>query len=535
MRTTIQHTSKIVSAAWLFILILSGCGQTELEGLLPDSDDSSTGEPVELRISLADSPEYNNETTSTPATRSGEPLIGEWVKVNSFSATRSANEYEGPAIAAMELFEDSVSGTPQTRANMATGYYFRLIAFRKVDKDSYVFQSVADYTANGASAPVLQQGNMGIFPIGQTYRFVAYSFNNTSPMGALPSTYTWNSSAISIPNLSNDFMTFVSGEIKLSGETFALPVSFTHQLCKLTIKIIATGFDSNTFTNCTGVYIEQGGNSSTWTVGASVITANTNNTATFNIDPNNTTTSTRIVPFASARTITVHFGTLSVGGKNANNTDITSSQSVKLLAGKSYTMTVQFKKKMGNQVPSGDIDLTGNGCTAQDKTDLSKLTWADGNLKSTGGAGSKDYVWTTTTDYGYYYTWNSAYTGNTSSTGTDPCKELSEAVYGTGWRTPSNNELTKLSRCTNKTITNGGMWFMNSSKGLFLPLAGCRNLRNGSGTTATLGAGSEGDYWSSDALNRDNGYCLYFGSGNSTVSNYTKTLGFSVRCVKGPV
>lgn len=530
MRTTIQHTSKIVSAAWLFILILSGCGQTELEGLLPDSDDSSTGEPVELRISLADSPEYNNETTSTPATRSGEPLIGEWVKVNSFSATRSAEEYEGPAIAAMELFEDSVSGTPQTRAIMATGYYFRLIAFKKVGAN-YVFQSVADYTANGASAPVLKQGKM-ILPMGQTYRFVAYSFNNSSPIGALLSTYTWDSTAISIPDLSNDFMTFVSGEIKLSGETFALPVSFTHQLCKLTIKIIATGFDSNTFTNCTGVYIEQGGNSSTWTVGASVITANTNNTATFNIDPNNTTTSTRIVPFASARTITVHFGTLSVGGKNANNTDITSSQSVKLLAGKSYTMTVQFKKKPGNQVPSGDIDLTGNGCTAQDKTDLSKLTWADGNLKSTGGKGSKNYVWTTTTDLGYYYTWNSAYTGSTSSTGTDPCSELDPAVYGSGWRTPSKNEFTKLARCTDSKMSGSGMWFMNATKGLYLPAAGFRSSKDGSGTTATNRAGLRGYYWSSVVANSSEGYSLNFYGGYSNVAGYDNTFGLSVRCVK---
>lgn len=532
MRTTIQHTSKIVSAAWLFILILSGCGQTELEGLLPDSDDSSTGEPVELRISLADSPEYNNETTSTPATRSGEPLIGEWVKVNSFSATRSAEEYEGPAIAAMELFEDSVSGTPQTRSIMTTGYYFRLIAFKKVGDNNYVYQSAADYTANGASAPVLKQGKM-ILPMGQTYRFVAYSFNSSSPMGDLLSTYTWNSTSISIPNLSYDFMTFDSGDKVVSGETFALPVSFTHQLCKLTVKISATGFDSNAFTNCTGVYIKQGGNSSSWTVGASAITADTDDTAQFDIPNNNTTTSTRIVPFASPRTITVHFGTLSVGGKNANNTDITSSQSVKLIAGKSYTMTVQFKKKMGNQVPSGDIDLTGNGCTTQDKTDLSKLTWADGNLKSTGGKGSKNYVWTTTTDYGYYYTWYSAYTGNTSSTNSDPCSELDPAVYGSGWRTPSNNELTKLSRCTNKTLTNGGMWFMNSSKGLFLPAAGLRSLSSGSGITATGFAGSQGYYWSSDAYNSTNGDILGFYKGRSYVDYFDKPTGLPVRCVKG--
>lgn len=534
MRTTIQHTSKIVSAAWLFILILSGCGQTELEGLLPASDDSSTGEPVELRISLADSPEYNNETTSTPATRSGEPLIGEWVKVNSFSATRSAEEYEGPAIAAMELFEDSVSCTPQTRANMATGYYFRLIAFKKVGTNNYVYQSAADYTANGVSAPVLKQGKM-ILPIGQTYRFVAYSFNNASPMGDLLSTYTWNSTSISIPNLSNDFMTFDSGDKVVSGETFALPVSFTHQLCKLTVKITATGFDNNTFSNCTGVYIKQGGNSSSWTVGASAITAYTDDTAQFDIPNNNTTTSTRLVPFANARPITVHFGTLSVGGKNADNTNITSSQSVKLLAGKSYTMTVQFKKKLGIQVPSGDINL-GNSCTDQDKTELSKLTWADGNLKSTGGKGSKDYVWTTTTDYGYYYTWYSAYTGSTSRTNSDPCSELIPAVYGTGWCTPSYEELKKLARCTDKVMRDGGMWYMNNTIGLFLPAAGLRSNKDGSGINATNQEGNEGNYWSTEtSQGNGNGQCLTFNGITSGPANYNKAYGLSVRCVKRPV
>lgn len=529
MRTTNQHTSKIVSAAWLFILILSGCGQTELEDLLPDSDDTSTGEPVELRISLADSPEYNNETTSPPATRSGEPLIGEWVKVNSFSATRSAEEYEGPAIAAMELFEDSVSSTPQTRANMTDGCYFRLIAFKKEGTNSYKYQSAADYIAKGASAPVLHKGKM-ILPMGQTYRFVAYSFNNKSSMGDLPNTYTWNSTSISIPDLSNDFMTFDSGDIKVTGESLALPVSFTHQLCKLTVQISVTGFGTNnTFSNCKNVHIEKGGKQSTWTVGASAIAANTINTASFDIANGNTSTFTRLVPFASARTITVHFGTLTVGGKDTDNTDITSSQKVQLLAGKSYTMTVQFKKRIGNKVPSEDIKMSG--CTPQDKIDLAQLTWADGNLNSTG---DKNYTWTTkATDYGYYYTWYSTYTGNTSTNSTDPCSKLNAATYGTEWRTPSYNEITKLARCTDGVLTGGGMWFMNKTKGIFLSAGGGVLYGGGSGLTPTKYAGERGYYWSSDLDSNGNGHMMMFYAGQSTLSFATKPNGLSVRCVKG--
>ena len=67
---------------------------------------------------------------------------------------------------------------------------------------------------------------------------------------------------------------------------------------------------------------------SSWTVGSDAVSANTNNTATFSIS-DNSTASVRLVPFASERPITVHFGTLTVGGIAANNTDIT-SQSVQL-------------------------------------------------------------------------------------------------------------------------------------------------------------------------------------------------------------
>ena len=523
MKTAIHHNPKIVLAAGLFLILLSACGQSEIENLLPGEGESNGGEPVELRISLAGTPEYNNEPNDeTPSTRSGEPLVAEWVKVNSFSMTRSAEEYEGPAIAAMELFEDTASTAPQTRSIMTAGYYFRLIAFKK-SGGSYVFQSAADYTANGANAPVLKQGNM-IIPIGQTYRFVAYSFNNATALGALPSTYTWNSTAISIPNLNNDFLTFDSGDKTLTEESFTLPISFTHQLCRLTVKISATRFDSNTFTNCTGVYIKQGGNSSSWKVGASGVTANTNNTATFNIADNNTTTSTRLVPFAAARAITVHFGTLTVGGKSADNTDITSSQSVKLLAGRSYTMTVQFKKQsIGIIVPYEDINLTSNGCTDEDKIALSKLEWARGNLKSTA---STNLVWATTqSDYGYYYTFD------------DPCKEVKATTYGTGWKSPSYDTMLRLSRCHEGVSSGnngtGGKWFLNKPNGLFLPAAGSRTGGRGEGTTPTDPAGEYGKYWTRDVYYTDKSHYLAIGPSGASMSFIGQGAALSVRCVKG--
>lgn len=535
-------------AATLLSVFLYGCEQPEMERLTSGSEDNNaTGKLATLNISLQGIPEYNAPQGETRTARSSEPLIAEWVKVNPFDATRpidkpgeavSDDESGGSKIALMELREDAVSNTPRTRdvKPMPTGVYFRLIAFRKTSSNSYVFQSVTDYTANGSSSPTLKQGTMNL-PVNQTYRFVAYSFNNSTPLGAFPeSPYTWNSTSISIPDLYSDFLTYDSGDQTPTAENrLTLAISFTHQLCKLTVGISATGFDYNTFTNCTGVYISQGG-SPLWTVGQDGFAANTDNSASFDIADNSTAT-VHLMPFDSPRPVTVHFGTLTVGGKPANNLDITSSQSVQLTKGKSYTITVRVSKTIGVKVPTGDIDLGGSNCSQQDKADLSLLAWAQGNLKSTSNGSANDYEWTTPTEYGYYYTFMSTYTGNTSSNGIDPCTKLKPDLYGSGWRTPNRTEITKLSRCTdkNKVNNNGkeGMWFMSNTKGVFLPAAGERKYTNGSGTSPNIDERQAGYYWSSTGISDTDGFYLYFNDRGPNIYGNRKTFAMTIRCVKG--
>lgn len=364
-----------------------------------------------------------------------------------------------------------------------------------------------------------------------TIRVVGYSFNTATAadLGTMPSTYAYNSSTVSIPNMSKDFMTFDSGDItNVNSLSHNLPVSFSQKLCKLTITISPTGYPSNTISNCTGVYVKQGGNSTSWTIGPStnVVAANTNNTTAFN--PNTTLSTTiRMVPFAGARTITVHFNTLTVGGRIVNNnTEITSTQSVQLKEGRSYTLKIQFKKGPGINVLESDINLTGNGCTAQDKKDLAKLIWADGNLKSTGA--SNNYVWGTNTEYGYYYQWHKDYGGNNI----DPCTRLNPTTYGSGWRLPTKNEWIKFARCcnVNSKVTIGGangVWFLNSTKGVFMQLAGWRD--SGAGTSATTWPGTFGDYLCETA-----GWVLDVDPGHIRVHDGASTSsGNSVRCVKG--
>ncbi|MCZ2523081.1 hypothetical protein SD333_22045, partial [Bacteroides fragilis] len=95
-------------------------------------------------------------------------------------------------------------------ATLGNGIYFRLIAFRKVGSN-YVFQSAADFTTNGASAPTLRQGNL--LTRAGTVRVIGYSFNSTAAMGTIPSSYTYNSTSVTIPNMNSDFMVYDSGDI----------------------------------------------------------------------------------------------------------------------------------------------------------------------------------------------------------------------------------------------------------------------------------------------------------------------------------
>ena len=532
MNRTFITRECLGKALWLcFCLSIAGCAEDDrMTPLSADSGDTAD-ELIPIQISLTGDNDYHSSSFNDASTRNHSPLIAEWVGVKAFSPTRTGEQpdYEGPRIASMELTEDTLP-CANTRATVPAGVYFRLIVFRK-SGNNYVFQSAADYTSNGTGTPVLKQGKL--LTRSGTIRVVGYSFNTTAALGAIPASYTYNSSTVNIPNMNSDFMTFDSGDItnvnSLSHNL--LPVSFGQKLCKLTITISPTGFPSNTISNCTGVYVKQGGNSTSWKIGPStnVVAANTNNTAAFS--PNTTLSTTiRMVPFAGARTITVHFNTLTINGRTVpNNTEITSTQSVQLKEGKSYTMKIQFKKAIGINVPSGSINLTANGCSATDKTNLAKLIWADGNLKSTGSA---NYVWGTYSEYGYYYTWYSTYTGNTSTNNTDPCTKLNVSTYGTSWRTPNSNELTMLSRCTNKTLTNKGMWFMNNTIGLFLPATGFRNHTQGSYTSVETD-GTSGRYWSSSS-NGSYAYALEFGNNSASVTsnNNRKANGLTVRCVK---
>lgn len=526
---------KRMMSSCFAIILLFGCDQTNIEYTFPDSSDNPIDEPVAINISLQDFSEYNTTDKSTAATRSDKPLISEYVKLNTFSLTRSTEEAEKPKmIGLIELSEDTVPPSPQTRSTMSDGYYFRLIMFSKVGTD-YVFQAAADYTSNGTSVPVLKQGKL-LASRGQTCRIVGYSFNNNSALGLLPDTYQWNGTSIPIPDLTNDFLTFDSGDKTISNTTYSLPVTFSHKLCKLTVQVVGKNFPSNTITNITGVYINPGGNQSSWKVGASAIAENWGDTTPFDFPANSSSGTARLVPYSSGKLILVHFKTINVDEHELTNFKVLCGNSFKLEAGRSYTMKVNITADpiQGINVPASQINLGGSECTTSDKTNLAKLTWAGGNLV-TGPVDAPSQWASSQESNGYYYTWNTTISTTKVIQNTDPCTMLDASEYGSGWRTPSSQEFTILSRCSDKEFTGVGKWFMNKTIGLYLVPGGFRTASEGDGPLGSSMVGTAGAYWCSDSYDSDSGNALIFTHADAYVAHEKKGYGYNVRCVKGSI
>ncbi|MFK2397301.1 hypothetical protein ACIXOK_23735, partial [Bacteroides fragilis] len=204
-------------------LMITSCGDNVVN---PDSPEPDGEDMIPVTVSRVEDGSYMESHVDTPDTTGGRTLVDEWVPVKEPPASRAipaAVPYEGPSAVRMTLREE-----PQVTTRAATlgnGIYFRLIAFRKVGSN-YVFQSAADFTTNGASAPTLRQGNL--LTRAGTVRVIGYSFNSTAGMGTIPSSYTYNSTSVTIPNMNSDFMVYDSGDIaNVSTISHNLSVSFT--------------------------------------------------------------------------------------------------------------------------------------------------------------------------------------------------------------------------------------------------------------------------------------------------------------------
>ena len=531
MYPIIKRTTDLAAfVAILTTLCFTSCSQSEIDSLLPGNGESPEGDRIALTIGEVIIPAYNQTAATRGAsddTPDSEDLFNEWVPIEECNVTRAIDAASDMCV--MRLCQDTVPTTTgtATRANLATNAKIRLIAFYSTDNS---FAGVGDYTVNGTT--ITPVGSGLVLKAFKSYKIVGYTFNNTASLGTAASTYTWNSTAISIPDLNNDFLTCTTSISNYSETNRTISLSFSHQLSKMSL-VLVKGSDITSISAASNVTISNGGASTTWKVGASGVETSTAASQKFSTTATGTSSAVRIVPYPSNHTVSVTFPSITINGQSKSNITVSSASAVSIQPGKTYTMTITFKKKIGVDIPEGDITQ----CSGSDKTSLSSVTFAPGNLIQPGNTTGAPTFAGSTSDYGHYYCWLSDWMGegSTNRNGKDPC----QSVIGQGnkWYTPSYSLIQLLARCTNKQLVsngNKGMWFGGVGKGLFLPAAGYRNTTHGSGTTAPDYAGRTGDYWSKQEYSSNYGYYLYFNDGNArTSTSNDKTTGHSLRCVQG--
>jgi hypothetical protein len=115
------------------------------------------------------------------------------------------------------------------------------------------------------------------------------------------------------------------------------------------------------------------------------------------------------------------------------------------------------------------------------------------------------------------------YTGDGSLTGWEAVNDPCSLELGTGWRIPTLTEWTNVDASGNWTDRTGP-W--NSA----LKLHSGGNLQSFDGEL--LDIGDVGAYWSSNYSDLYNSWALYFSSGGSTIEQFGRNSGLSLRCIK---
>lgn len=523
-------TNLVITAIIILATVFTGCNQSEIDNQFPGDTDSAGGDKITLNIGEVIIPAYN-QADATRAAFDNNPkrndLFNEWVPIKECNVTRSIDAESEMCI--MRLCQDTVpsnAGAVTRADNLTTNATIRLIAFHLFDKS---FINVGDYIVSGTS--ITPVGNGLSLSRGGKYTIYGYTFNSTASLGAAPSSYTWNSSTISIPDLNADFMICSTTIDGFSETNNQVSLVFKHLLAKMSL-VFAKGDGITSISACSDVTISNGGTSAVWTVGSDAIATSSSASQKFSTTETGTTSAVGLIPYPTDHTVSVTFPSITINGQTKSNMTVNSASEVSIEPGKTYTMTITFSRKPYIQVSESDITL----CSGNDKTTLASTIFAPGNLIQPNNAVGAPTFTGSTSDYGHYYCWRSDWLGEgtTDRNGNDPC----QSVIGQEgkWNTPSLLLLQTLARCTDKKLVAyspgfNGMWFMNNPKGLFLPAADLRD-NGGSGTTATTLTGQNGYYWQKDQYSTVTQWDLHFTNDKIEMFYQPYTNGLSVRCVQ---
>ncbi|MGI9160328.1 MAG: FISUMP domain-containing protein, partial [Saprospiraceae bacterium] len=119
-----------------------------------------------------------------------------------------------------------------------------------------------------------------------------------------------------------------------------------------------------------------------------------------------------------------------------------------------------------------------------------------------------------------------------SKTSSDPCPSGFRAPTAVQWAAVINTSINPTwsyvgTWSNNSTNYSPGLRIGSGTSGLFLPAAGSRGGNDG----LLNGRGNFGNYWSSTENGSNNASSLSFGNGYAFTSNFSRTIGMSVRCI----
>lgn len=390
----------------------------------------------------------------------------------------------------------------QTRATLAN-VRFRLLAYKNsISAANYAGQ--CDYLTNGSGVAAPQTTTMKLKA--GNYVFVCYSYGTNAALAAFNGA---SATTVSVAN-GQDFMTWksrtVSVAMNANGQYSLAGITFTRLCSQLEICVKATGFDNNNVTSCAATVSGLSNTPANWSIGASDIsTTGTSGSVNITWPAINSATvysnKATVLP-ASNRQVTVKLTTLRANNStNYDNKVSVTTAARQFVKGGYYRITLKVET---NSIPACNYN------------------WAKANLKSSGVFESSQSA------YGGYFGWNTtstaggAYNSGNYSTANDPCYQV--APKGT-WYTPSYDQLADLMNC-NRSGYDNGMYFAN--RAILLSTAG---YQRSNGTIGDTGWG--GNYWSR-APGGTSGYFLcFYADGDIHMSSINRSVGHSVRCVKG--
>jgi uncharacterized protein (TIGR02145 family) len=223
------------------------------------------------------------------------------------------------------------------------------------------------------------------------------------------------------------------------------------------------------------------------------------------------------------------------------------------IGGQSCTFTMSVQTVLASQYPAGSVFCASGPTAIVEVTSPTGKIWMDRNLGASQAAASS----TEAASYGDLYQWGRGNDGHQCRTSETTTTLSASNTPGNGnfitapntpfdWRSPQNVNLWQGVNGVNNPCPSGYRipteiemnaerlsWSVNTSVGAFasvlkLPMAG---YRSHSGSASLLSVGAFAYYWSSTVggtLSRP----LYFSSSNAGASDFYRSYGFSVRCVK---